>query len=76
MLTKIVHDARIGKFDKHLALDENVDPWSGDSRGHSDNDTLVVVTQTPLLTAPLTPKTDSKPAYNPLLYYNSIHFNI
>lgn len=45
ILTEMVHDARIVKLDKHLALDEKVDLWSGDSRGHWDGDTLVVVTQ-------------------------------
>ena len=45
ILTEMVHDARIVKLEKHPALDENVDLWSGDSRGHWDGDTLVVVTQ-------------------------------
>ncbi len=45
ILTEMVHDARIVKLDGQLALDENVGLWSGDSRGHWDGDTLVVVTQ-------------------------------
>lgn len=45
ILTEMVHDARIVKLDKGQALDDNLGLWSGDSRGHWDGDTLVVVTQ-------------------------------
>jgi len=45
ILTEMVHDARIVNLDGGSALDENVGLWSGDSRGHWDGDTLVVVTQ-------------------------------
>jgi|TARA_B110000881_G_scaffold71975_1_gene62474 hypothetical protein len=45
ILTEMVHDARVVRLEKGPALDENVDLWSGDSRGHWDNNTLVVVTQ-------------------------------
>ena len=45
ILTEMVHDARLVKLEKGPALDENLGLWSGDSRGHWDNDTLVVVTQ-------------------------------
>ena len=45
ILTEMVHDARIVKLGGHPALDESVGLWSGDSRGHWDGDTLVVVTQ-------------------------------
>ena len=45
ILTEMVHDARVVRLGKGPALDEIVDLWSGDSRGHWDNNTLVVVTQ-------------------------------
>lgn len=45
ILTEMVHDARIITLDERPALDESVELWSGDSRGHWDGDTLVVVTQ-------------------------------
>ena len=45
IMTEMIHDARIVKLNKHPKLDENVDSWSGDSRGHWDGDTLVVVTK-------------------------------
>ena len=45
ILTEMVHDARLVKLEKGPALDESLGLWSGDSRGHWDNDTLVVVTQ-------------------------------
>ena len=45
ILTEMVHDARVVRLEKGPALDDNVDLWSGDSRGHWDNNTLVVVTQ-------------------------------
>ncbi|MDP6537448.1 MAG: hypothetical protein QGG02_14170 [Gammaproteobacteria bacterium] len=45
ILTEMIHDARIIKFDARPALDENLGLWSGDSRGHWEDDTLVVVTQ-------------------------------
>jgi hypothetical protein len=45
ILTEMIHDARIVKLDGQPALDESLRLWSGDSRGHWDNDTLVVVTQ-------------------------------
>lgn len=45
ILTEMIHDARIVKLDGRPALDERLGLWSGDSRGHWDGDTLVVVTQ-------------------------------
>ena len=45
ILTEMVHDTRLVKLEKGPALDEDLGLWSGDSRGHWDNDTLVVVTQ-------------------------------
>jgi len=45
ILTEMVHDARIVTLEEHPPLDEKVGLWSGDSRGHWDDDTLVVVTQ-------------------------------
>ena len=45
ILAEMVHDARIVKLDGRPALDESLGLWSGDSRGHWDGDTLVVVTK-------------------------------
>ena len=45
ILTEMIHDARIVKLDGRPVLDESLGLWSGDSRGHWDGDTLVVVTQ-------------------------------
>lgn len=45
ILTEMVHDARIISLDGRAALDERVGLWSGDSRGHWEGDTLVVITQ-------------------------------
>lgn len=49
ILTEMIHDARIVPiFDSEgggSALDEQLRLWSGDSRGHWDGDTLVVVTR-------------------------------
>jgi hypothetical protein len=45
ILTEMVHDARIVYLEKRPALDESVGLWSGDSRGHWDGDTLIVVTR-------------------------------
>ncbi len=48
IMTEMVHDARVvpilGAADNRPALDEAIGLWSGDSRGHWDGDTLVVVT--------------------------------
>lgn len=45
ILTEMIHDARIVKLDGRPALDESLRLWSGDSRGHWEDGTLVVVTQ-------------------------------
>jgi len=49
ILTEMIHDARIVPLYASASalpdLDENVDLWSGDSRGYWEGDTLVVVTQ-------------------------------
>ncbi len=45
ILSEMVHDARIIKLADGPLLDEQVVLWSGDSRGHWDGDTLVVVTR-------------------------------
>lgn len=45
IMTEMIHDARIVKLAKGPALDENLALWSGDSRGHWDGDTLIVVTR-------------------------------
>ena len=48
LMTEMIHDARIvpvfDSNDPRPMLDENLRLWSGDSRGHWDGDTLVVVT--------------------------------
>ena len=48
LMTEMIHDARIvpvfDSSDARPMLDENLRLWSGDSRGHWDGDTLVVVT--------------------------------
>ena len=45
ILTEMIHDARIVKLDDTPPLDAAIGLWSGDSRGHWDGDTLVVVTR-------------------------------
>jgi len=45
IMTEMIHDARIVKLDDRPALDESLGFWSGDSRGHWDEDTLVVITK-------------------------------
>jgi len=45
IMTEMIHDARIVKLEEQPPLDENLRLWSGDSRGHWDGDSLIVVTQ-------------------------------
>ena len=45
IMTEMIHDARIVRISDGPALDENIGLWSGDSRGHWDDDTLVVITR-------------------------------
>lgn len=45
ILTEMIHDARIVPIGDRGPIDENIGLWSGDSRGHWDGDTLVVVTK-------------------------------
>ncbi len=45
LLTEMVHTTRIIPLDGFLHLDDRVQQWSGDSRGHWDGDTLVVETK-------------------------------
>jgi len=45
ILTEMIHDARIVPLDGRPSIDEDIRLWSGDSRGHWDGDTLVVVTR-------------------------------
>ncbi len=45
LMTEMVHDARIVPLDGSGHLDEDLQFWSGDSRGHWEDDTLVVVTK-------------------------------
>lgn len=41
----MVHDARIVPLDGRGQLDEDLQFWSGDSRGYWEDDTLIVVTK-------------------------------
>ena len=45
IMTEMVHDARIVPLDGRDYLEEDLQFWSGDSRGHWEGDTLVVVTK-------------------------------
>lgn len=45
LLTEMIHDARLVKLDGTPPLDAAIGLWSGDSRGHWEGDTLVVVTR-------------------------------
>ena len=45
ILNEMVHDSRIIPLDGRPHLPEDVRQWMGDSRGHWDGDTLVVVTK-------------------------------
>ena len=45
ILTEMVHDARIVPLDGPDHVDEDLQFWSGDSRGYWEDDTLVVVTK-------------------------------
>ena len=44
IMTEMVHDARIVPLDGRGHVDEDLQFWSGDSRGYWEDDTLVVVT--------------------------------
>ncbi len=44
ILVENIHDVRIIPLDGRPALDERIRQWNGDSRGHWEGDTLVVVT--------------------------------
>lgn len=45
IMTEMIHDARIVKLDERPPLNESLGLWSGDSRGHWEGDTLIVVTK-------------------------------
>ena len=45
IMTEMIHDARIVPLDGRSHIDEEISQWSGDSKGHWDGDTLVVVTR-------------------------------
>ncbi len=45
IMTEMIHDARIVQLTEGPPLDENLGLWSGDSRGHWEGDSLVVVTR-------------------------------
>jgi hypothetical protein len=44
IMTEMIHDARIVPLDNRSHVDAAITPWSGDSRGHWEGDTLVVDT--------------------------------
>lgn len=44
LFTEMIHDARVVKMDKSPPLPQDIEKWSGDSRGHWDGDTLVIET--------------------------------
>jgi hypothetical protein len=44
IFTEMIHDARIVPLDERPALPDGIRLWMGNSRGHWDNDTLVVET--------------------------------
>ena len=44
LMTEMIHDARIVPLDNRAHVDATITPWSGDSRGHWEGDTLVVET--------------------------------
>lgn len=45
IMTEMIHDARVVQLNSGPALDEDIGLWSGNSRGHWEGDTLVVVTR-------------------------------
>ncbi|MCW8195888.1 hypothetical protein F6455_13925 [Proteobacteria bacterium 005FR1] len=45
IMTEMIHDARIVPIDGRPHLPEEIQQWSGDSRGYWDGDTLVVKTR-------------------------------
>lgn len=45
IMTEMIHDARIVPLDNPEHIDDDIRLWSGDSRGHWEGDTLVVVTK-------------------------------
>jgi hypothetical protein len=45
LLTEMVHDARIVKLEERPFLDDKMEFWSGDSRGHWEGNSLIVVTR-------------------------------
>jgi len=45
IVTEMVHDARIVKLDERPILDDTMRFWSGDSLGHWDGNSLIVVTR-------------------------------
>ena len=45
ILTEMIHDARIVPLVERPPLDDDIRLWTGDSRGHWEGDTLVVVTR-------------------------------
>jgi hypothetical protein len=44
LLTEMIHDARVIPLDSRPPLPQGIRQWKGDSRGHWEGDTLVVVT--------------------------------
>jgi hypothetical protein len=44
IMTEMIHDARVVPLDNQTHVDATITPWSGDSRGHWEGNTLVVDT--------------------------------
>ncbi len=65
LFTEMIHDARIVPIDGSSHLPEDIQKWTGDSRGHWDGDTLVVETanftdKTPTFQLPINLNDQSK----------------
>ena len=66
IFTEMIHDARVVPMDGSAHLPEELQKWTGDSRGHWDGDTLVVET---------TNFTDKTPTYQLPLNLNALDRN-
>ena len=66
IFTEMIHDARVVPMDGRPHLPEQIQKWTGDSRGHWDGDTLVVET---------TNFTDKTPTFQLPLNLNALERN-